>query len=321
MNIQNTELLIIGGGPAGLTAAQYGARAGLSVLVLEHLALGGQVLLIDRLENYPGLPSYTRGADFAGVLRGRAEELGAVFLSDSAASLSRAGGRFRAALQGGGNLEAQAVIAASGAKHRAMGIPGEDEFRGLGVSYCAACDGPFFRGKKILVVGGGDAACDEARFLSRLSPRVILIHRREKLRAQKAIAERTLKNSNIEVRFNTRILEIRGAGRVSSAVFERVDTGERYEENTAAVFIFIGAIPETAFLAGLASGSDAPPLLDTEGYILTDQSMAASVPGLFAAGDVRSSPFRQVVVAAGEGAVAAHSAAAYIDALKSEAYR
>jgi thioredoxin reductase (NADPH) len=321
MNTPDAELIIIGGGPAGLTAAQYGARANLPVLVIEQLAPGGQALLIDKLENYPGIAPDTGGYDFAEGLRRRAEELGAAFLSDSVESLTKEGDRFRLTLGSGGTLEAPAVIIATGAKHRTLGISGEAEFYGRGVSYCAVCDGPFFKDKKIFVVGGGDAACDEARYLSRLSPRVVLIHRRDRFRAQKAIAERTLNNPNIEVRFNTRMLEIRGDRQVSSALLERIDKGERYEEDAAAVFIFTGTVPQTAFISGPGSDAGVALEFDENGYIVTDQTMAAAVPGLFAAGDVRASSFRQVVVAAGEGAVAAHSAAAYIDALKGEAYR
>jgi thioredoxin reductase (NADPH) len=315
MNIPEAELIIIGGGPAGLTAAQYGARANLPVLVVEQLAPGGQALLIDKLENYPGIAPDTSGYDFAEILRRQAEEFGAGFLSDSALSLEKKGDRFRLTLGSGGILEAPAVIIATGTRHRTLDIPGEAEFYGRGVSYCAVCDGPFFKNKKIFVVGGGDAACDEALYLSRLSPQVALIHRRDRFRAQKAIAERTLSNPNIKVRFNTRMLEIRGDRQVSSVVLERIDTGEQYEEDAAAVFIFTGTIPQTAFISGPV------PEFDENGYIVTDQSMATTLPGLFAAGDVRAAPFRQVVVAAGEGAVAAHSAAAYIDALKGESYR
>jgi thioredoxin reductase (NADPH) len=307
------ELVIIGGGPAGLTAAQYGARANLSVLVVEQLAAGGQALLIDRLENYPGIAPDKSGYDFAEDLRRQAEGFGAEFLSASAASLEKAGDGFRIGLEGGGVLEASAVIIATGTKHRTLDIPGEREFYGRGVSYCATCDGPFFRDKKIFVVGGGDAACDEAQYLSRLSSQVTLVHRRDRFRAQKALAERTLRNPRIDVRFNTRVVEIRGDKQVGSVVLERVDTGERSGEAAAAVFVFAGTVPQAAFVTGLER--------DESGYIVTDQAMAASAPGLFAAGDVRATPFRQVVVAAGEGAVAAHSAAAYIDALKGEAYR
>jgi thioredoxin reductase (NADPH) len=314
---QEADLLVIGAGPAGLTAAQYGARASLRVLVIEQLAPGGQVLNIDVLENYPGNVGLSAnggpgepksGYDFAQDLHRQAEAFGASFLMEAAVTLRKEGDWFILGLANGETRRAKAVILASGARHRTLDIPGEAEFSGRGVSYCATCDGPFFKGKKIFVVGGGDAACDEAQYLSRLSPRVVLIHRRDQFRAQKALAERVLKNPHIEVRLNTIMKEIRGEAKVRSVLLEKTDTGERYEDDADAVFVFTGIVPQTAAAAGLAGLE-----FDANGYLVTDQNMAASVPGLFAAGDVRSSPFRQVVVAAGEGAVAAHKAAEYLD--------
>ncbi|MDR2020970.1 MAG: FAD-dependent oxidoreductase [Treponema sp.] len=325
----DADLLIIGAGPAGLTAAQYGARANLPALVLEQLAPGGQALLIDRLENYPGcLPGaegeIKSGFDFSQDLYRQAESFGARFMTESALSITaETGGNnsryFAAALGNAKTLRALAVIIATGSKHRTLDIPGEAELYGRGVSYCATCDGPFFKGKRIFVVGGGDAACDEARYLSNLTDTVVMIHRRDRFRAQKVLAERTLKNPRIEVRFNTRILEIRGTNsaggdHVSSVLLERVDRREQYEESADAVFIFAGTLPQSSLINQLGVKTD------ENGYIITDQSMASSVPGIFAAGDVRSGAFRQVVVAAGEGAAAAHSAVLYIDALKGEAY-
>ncbi|MDR1637493.1 MAG: FAD-dependent oxidoreductase [Treponema sp.] len=320
---ENWDLIIIGAGPAGLTAAQYGARANLRTLVLEQLAPGGQALLIEALENYPGNvgltdPGGTRiaeprtGFEFAQDLQRQAEAFGARILTEQVTGLRKEGDRFVLTLGNGETRAAGAVILATGAEHRLLGIPGEKEFTGRGVSYCATCDGPFFRNKRIFVAGGGDSACDEAQYLSRLSSQVVLVHRRDRLRAQKALAERTLKNPRIEVRFNTVIREIRGEGKVSSLVLERSDnagkgTGETWEEGADAVFVFVGAAPRSS----LAFKAEK----DENGYILTSQGMESSVPGLFAAGDVRSSPFRQVVVAAGEGAVAAHCAAGYLDAL------
>ena len=334
----DADLIIIGAGPAGLTAAQYGARANLKTLVIEELAPGGQMLLIDVLENYPGnverrgengelLAAPRTGYDFSGDLRRQAESFGAVFLSETVSSLEKAGDLFIAGLANGEKRAAPAVIMATGSTHRYLDIPGEQEFAGRGVSYCATCDGPFFKNKKIFVVGGGDAACDEAQYLSRFTPRVILIHRRDRFRAQKALAERVTRNPNIEVRFNTIMREIKGenpaagerpamARKVNAVILERTGedgkgTGEAYEESADAVFIFTGTAPRTDLVSsgGVRAG------LDANGYVVTDQNMASSVPGLFAAGDLRAGAFRQVVVAAGEGAVAAHSAAEYIDGL------
>ena len=312
--MNEVDLIIIGAGPAGLTAAQYGARANLSVLVLEHLAPGGQALLIDVLENYPGIAPGKTGFEFGEDLRRQAEGFGAKFSSESAQALVKERDAFTVTLAKGQTLSAPAVILATGAKHRTLDIPGEKEFSGRGVSYCATCDGPFFRNKKVFVVGGGDAACDEAMFLSRLTREVIMIHRRERFRAQKALAERTLVNPNIKVRFNTVMKEIKGeGGKVSSVVLGAAQVEEVYEEGTEGVFIFTGIVPQTSLVSSIAK-------MDESGYVVTDQGMATSLPGLFAAGDVRATPFRQVITAAGDGAVAAHSAAAYIDGLRGEAY-
>jgi thioredoxin reductase (NADPH) len=252
---------------------------------------------------------------------------GASFLTESVLSLKKEGDVFAAGLSNGEVRKAPAVIIAAGAKHRTLGVPGEQEFTGRGVSYCASCDGPFFRNKKIFVVGGGDAACDEARYLSRLSQMIVLVHRRDRFRAQKALAERVLHDPNIEVRFNTAIKEIRGGQKVSSVILERTGNdgkgrGETCEEAADAVFVFAGITPQSTLVGGGETGGE-PGLraeLDGNGCILTDQKMASSVPGLFAAGDVRSGSFRQVVVACGEGAIAAHSAAEYIDEIRGLQY-
>ncbi|MDR2758981.1 MAG: thioredoxin-disulfide reductase [Spirochaetaceae bacterium] len=309
----DADLLILGAGPAGLTAAQYGARANLKVLVIEQLAPGGQTLFIDKLENYPGNIGEKSGFEISQDMHRQAELFGAVFLTETVTALEKEGGGFKITLGNNEIRRGLGVIIATGSKYRTLNIPGEKEFYGRGVSYCATCDGPFFKNKRIMVVGGGDAACDEAQFLSHLSDQVMLVHRRERLRAQRALAERVLHNPGIETRFNTRLLEIRGQqGKVTSVVLEKTETGKKYEEETDGVFIFVGTLPQSTLVSGVEK--------DENGYIITNQNMETSVPGLFAAGDVRASPFRQVVVAAGEGAIAAHRAAGYIDTIKGEAY-
>jgi len=316
----DADLIIIGAGPAGLTAAQYGARSNLSVLLLEQLAPGGQMLVIDALENYPGIALGKTGFELSADMHRQAEAFGAKFVNEQALTLSKEGESFNVGLGNGQTRSARAVILATGTKHRTLDIPGERDFSGRGVSYCATCDGPFFKSKKIFVVGGGDAACDEAQYLSHLSSQVILVHRRERFRAQKALADRVLHNPNIQVRFNTVMREIRGTpgGKVTSVVLDTTQGKSGSEESADAVFVFAGTIPQTSLVAGEQGGLKVD--LDAAGYIITDECMASSVPGLFAAGDVRVTPFRQVVTAAGDGAVAAHSAAAYIDSLKGEAY-
>jgi len=318
MSDNYADLLIIGAGPAGLTAAQYGSRANLKVLVIEQLAAGGQVLAIDILENYPGnveqfdaagnvVSGIKSGFDFAMDLHKQAENFGASFLSGSVGSIKKENDIFKVSLTDGTIYKISSVIIATGAKPRLLGVPGEKEFSGKGVSYCATCDGNFFRNKKIFVVGGGDAACDEARYLSRLTDKVILIHRRDSFRAQKALVERTLNNPNIKVRYNTVINEIKGSAKVSSVILADTKTGEVYEEETDAVFIFAGTVPQSELTRGIGAA------LDENGYIITNQKMETNIKGLFAAGDIRSGAFRQVITAAADGAVAAHNAAEYID--------
>jgi thioredoxin reductase (NADPH) len=301
---RNIDLLIIGGGPAGLTAAQYGARAGLETVCVEQMAVGGQALMIDLLENYPGYLGEQSGYQLMQDMHKQAESFGAEFIFDSISSLWQNGGGFAVELLCGDVIQASAVILATGAGHRTLDVPGENKFIGRGVSYCASCDGPFFKNKKIFVAGGGDAACDEARFLSRISPSVTILCRRAEFKAQRELARRVMSDKKIEVRFNTRIKEIKGNEKVSTVIIENVKTGVVNEEAADAVFVFAGIVPET----GLITGAGPQPKFDKAGFVLTDQRMETSVKGLFAAGDVRSSPFRQVIVACGEGAVAAHSA-------------
>jgi len=307
------DLIIIGAGGAGLSAAQYGARGNLRTLVLEEVASGGQALLIDGLENYPGFPEPINGYDFTQKMEEQARKFGAEFENASVTSIAKDGHLFRLETDKG-TLTAPTVILATGAVHKSLGVPGEAELAGHGVSYCATCDGPFFKAKRMLVVGGGDAACDEAMYLAHLASGVLMIHRRDKFRAQKSLASRVLANPKIEVRFNTELRKIEGDKLVSRAkLFNNVSRKE-CEEQVAAVFIFIGSDPKSA----LASSLGVP--LDEVGYVKTNERMETVVPGLYAAGDVRATPFRQLVVAASEGAIAAHAAGQYIDELKGEKY-
>jgi thioredoxin reductase (NADPH) len=206
------------------------------------------------------------------------------------------------------------VILATGAVHRSLGVPGESELAGHGVSYCATCDGPFFKNKRMVVVGGGDAACDEAMYLAHLASGVLMIHRKDRFRAQKALASRVLGNPKIEVRFNTELRKIEGSPKVSKVRLFNNASGKESEEEAAAVFIFIGSDPKSSLVAAFDVK------LDDVGYVETNQRMETGVPGLYAVGDVRASPFRQLVVAASEGAIAAHAAGQYIDELKGEQY-
>ncbi|MDC7225101.1 MAG: FAD-dependent oxidoreductase, partial [Spirochaetales bacterium] len=280
-------------------------------LVVEEMATGGQALTIDDLENYPGFAGGVSGFQFSDDMRAQAEKFGTQFKSASVKEITKEGSDFvvKTARE---EISAPALVFATGAKHRHLGVPGEEEFAGRGVSYCATCDGPFFKGKKILVVGGGDAACDEAVYLSKLSDQVKIIHRRDRFRAQKAVADRVINDPKIEVSFNTVCEEIRGDQKVNKVVLKDTVTGETREEEMDAVFIFVGTIPQTQ----IAPEVD----LDDMGYIKTNQKMETSLPGFYAVGDVRDTPFRQVITACADGAVAAHVASNYIDEMRGEAY-
>lgn len=306
------DMLIIGAGAAGLAAAQYGARSNLDVLVVEEMAPGGQALLISDLENYPGFPKPVNGFQFAMDMQKQAENFGAKFMTASVKSLKKEDNVFMVETSKE-TIEAKTLVLATGAKHRHLEVPGEEEFAGRGVSYCATCDGPFFKNKKILVAGGGDAACDEAVYLSKLTDTVVLVHRRDRFRAQKAIADKVLNNVNIEVRFNTVVKEIKGdEKKMNRILLAKTDSDEEYEEEFDALFVLVGSIPQTQLVPDLEKNE--------AGYVKTNDHMESSVKGLYAVGDVRDTLFRQLITAAADGALAAHSASAYIDDLKGEAY-
>ena len=315
------DLIIIGAGTAGLSAAQYAGRSNLKTLVIEEQNEGGQAVLINILENYPGLGEPISGYEFSANLKKQAIEFGAEIISAKVLGIGKKNASFTVSVERTGAenevLQARTVVLATGANHRQLGIPGEEEFCGKGVSYCATCDGPFFRNKHIVIVGGGDSACDEAGFLAHLTDRITMIHRKDRFRAQKALAERPLHNPHITARFNTVPIEIHGtggnAGKVTSILIENTVTKEREELPCDAVFVFIGMTPRTE-LATLAK-------TDESGYLITDENMQTSIHGLFAAGDVRSKPFRQIVTAASDGAIAAHSASSCIDEDRCEAYK
>ena len=298
MNSEKYDYVIIGAGCAGLASAQYAARGGLSVLVLDVAGAGGQVLQISELENYPGVFPAVDGATYMMTMQKQAEAFGAKVVQENVLSIDKLGGAFIVKTKKA-SYEAACLCIATGAIHRNLGVPGEKELSGRGVSYCATCDGPFFRDKKIVVVGGGDSACSEAIYLSTLSDDVSIIHRRDKFRAQQAVIDKML-SAGVKPVYDSIVKEIKGDGRVQSVIIENVKTGAQTELATDAVFIFTGMLPQTELVEMLPK--------DPSGYILTDENMETSVPGLFAAGDVRSKPFRQVVTAVSDGAIAAHVA-------------
>ena len=303
------DIIIVGAGAAGMAAAQYACRANLKVLVIEEKAPGGQTILIDSLENYPGYAEPINGFEFSENMRKQAAGFGAEFTTAKTEALTKNADASFTVKTSDKTYTALTVIIATGAEHRSPGIQGEQELRGRGVSYCATCDGPFFRKKHIVVVGGGDAACDEALFLSNLTDTVTMIHRRDSFRAQKALVTRTLNNPHIKAIFDTTVKEIKGSTAVTSVILQNVKTKEEQELACDAVFFFVGMKPNTELVPDAEK--------DAAGYIVTDEDMRTSVEGLYAAGDVRAKSFRQVVTAVADGAIAAHTAAAYIDNLRS----
>lgn len=294
------DLIILGAGPAGLTAAIYARRAGLSTLVIEKESHGGQMKLTDAIENWPGTIS-VNGFDLGSQFHDQALKLGTEFKSALAEGLRLEHDR-RFVLTSAGEIEAGAVIVATGASFRQLGIPGEREFTGRGVSYCAVCDAPFYRGQTVAVVGGGDSAVKEAEYLTRFADKVYLVHRRGEFRAGRYVVEKALANPKIETLLHHVALEISGnqAG-VESLRLRDVRSNEEKTLAVAGVFAFVGIAPHSKFLGGLLETSP-------EGWIVTDHHLSTSRPGIFAAGDVRDTDLRQVITAAADGARAAMSA-------------
>ena len=298
MENETFDYIIIGAGPAGLSSAQYAARGGLKTLVLEAMGEGGQVAQIADLENYPGVYPAVNGFDFIQVMKEQALAFGAVIKNVQVSSIDKTGDNFVIKTHDT-IFTSRALCIATGAVHKNLGVPGEKEFTGRGVSYCATCDGPFFKNKKIVVVGGGDSACSEAVYLSNISKDVKIIHRRDSFRAQKAVVDKMLA-AGVEPVYDTVVKSINGNMKVESVTIENVKTGEQSQLPCDVVFIFAGMAPQTELVEMLKK--------DAGGYILTDENMQTSIPGLFAAGDVRAKPFRQIVTAVNDGAIAANAA-------------
>ncbi len=297
------DLIIIGGGPAGLTAAIYALRAKLKTLVLEKEIVGGQIAVSDVIENYPGFPSIS-GRELTEKFEAHAKGFG-MEVKFAMVENIELDGKIKVLKTSEGELRAKAVIVASGAKPRMLGVPGEKEFFGKGVSYCATCDGPFFKGQRITVVGGGDTAVKDAVFLSRIAKEVHIVHRRDELRAEKILAERAIEIPNIEIHWSHILKEVIGDKMgVNGVMLEDLKTGEAKKLEVEGAFIFVGINPITDFV-------DVEK--DERGFIKTNQRMETSVPGILAAGDCRTTPLPQVSTAVGDGAIAAFVAQSYID--------
>ncbi|HLA51024.1 MAG TPA: thioredoxin-disulfide reductase [Thermodesulfobacteriota bacterium] len=296
------DVIIIGGGPAGLTAGIYAQRARLKTLLLEKEMVGGQIAVSDVIENYPGFPSIS-GADLMEKFEGHAKGLGLEIRMTDVIAVEDMGKEVIVKTSEG-DLTARTVIVATGAKPRKLGISGEKEFTGKGVSYCATCDGPFFKGQRVLVIGGGDTAVKEAVYLSRIAGKVYIVHRRDQLRAEKIIQEKALSIPNIEMLWSHVLKEIKGKKGVEKVVLQNLKDNSLKEIDAEGVFIFTGINPTTDFV-------DVEK--DKSGFIKTGQDMQTSVKGIFAAGDCRTTPLKQVSTAVGDGAIAAFMAEKYIE--------
>nr|WP_270808258.1 thioredoxin-disulfide reductase [Clostridium fessum] len=300
------DIIIIGSGPAGLSAAIYAQRACLDTIVIEKNGIsGGQVLNTWEVDNYPGFPGVT-GFELSRQFREHANKLGARVVQDEVVQVELSGNVKKVVCEEE-TYEARCVILASGAHHRTLEVPGEEELRGAGVSYCATCDGAFFRGRTVAVVGGGDAALEDAIFLARMCEKVYIVHRRDKLRGAKRLQERVQALENIEFVWNSETVAIEGNAQVEALRLRQTKTGEERRLDVDGVFIAVGIAPESELYAGQLE-------LDEQGYIRADESGQTSVPGVFAAGDVRTKALRQILTAASDGANCVASAERYLQA-------
>ncbi len=302
------DLIIIGAGPAGLTAGLYAARARLKTLMLEKLSPGGQVLMTDWVENYPGFPDGISGFELMDKMRRQAEKFGLDIKSTEVSRLDVLKEKQILATDNG-TLESKAIILACGATPQRLGIEGESLLTGKGVSYCATCDGPFYREQEVAVIGGGDTAVEEALFLTKFASKIYLVHRRDKLRATKLLQERAWSEEKIEIIWDSIPKRIVGEAGVEGIDLKNVKTGEESHLPVQGVFVFIGYRPNNELVKNLLE-------LDDRGFVVTNKFMETSEVGVFAAGDVRSKLLRQISTAVGDGATAAFAAERYLESLK-----
>lgn len=304
------DVIIAGAGPAGMTAAVYASRANLDTLMLERGIPGGQMANTEDVENYPGY-DHILGPDLSTKMFEHAQKFGAEYAYGDIKEVID-GKEYKTVVAGNKEYKARAVIITTGAQYKKIGVPGEQELSGRGVSYCAVCDGAFFKGKELVVIGGGDSAVEEGVYLTRFASKVTIIHRRDELRAQKILQQRAFDNEKIEFIWDTEIKSINDKdGKVGSVTLFNKLTGEESEFSTDGVFIYIGMVPLSGPFKSLG-------ITNSEGYIETNDNMETKVPGIFAAGDIREKMLRQIVTATGDGSIAAQSAQHYIENLLEE---
>jgi len=301
------DVIIIGGGPAGLTAGLYTSRGRLKSLLIEKAFTGGQVMTTEWIENYPGFEDGISGTELSQKMEKQATKFGLEIIQGAVTSISLNNKIKKITLEDNKQYEAKSIILATGSNPRPLKIEGEDAYRGRGVSYCATCDGAFFRNEKLAVIGGGDSAVEEGIFLTKFADTVYIIHRRDLLRAAKVVQERAFANPKMKFVWNSVPEKIEGDDRgVKTIHIKNVITGERSALEVAGVFIYVGYNPNTEFLKGLV-------VLNESNYVVTDENMSCSTLGIFAAGDVRAKPLKQIATAVGDGAIAGVSAEKYIE--------
>lgn len=299
------DIIIVGGGPAGLTAGLYASRARLRTLLIEKGLPGGQMTTTELIENYPGFPQGVTGDELSRIMEEQAKRFGMEMVNDEAVEVTLEGELKKVTTQED-LFFSRALIVSTGAEYKKLGVPGEESFQGRGVSYCATCDGAFFRDRPVVVVGGGDSALTEANFLTKFVKELTIVHRREALRATKIYQERALSNPKIKFLWNSVVEEIKGDTVVRSVVVKNVKTREMQTLETEGVFLFVGLVPRTQFLKGLIQ-------LDESGYIPTNENCETPISGIFAAGDCRKKLLRQVSTSVGDGATAAFAAEKYLE--------
>lgn len=304
------DVIIAGAGPAGMTAAVYASRANLDTLMIERGIPGGQMANTEDVENYPGYESIL-GPDLSTKMFEHAKKFGAEYAYGDIKEVID-NGNYKTVVAGSKTYQTKALIITTGAQYKKLGIEGETELGGRGVSYCAVCDGAFFKQKNLVVIGGGDSAVEEGIYLTRFADKVTIVHRRDQLRAQKIIQQRAFENEKIDFIWNTVVHKINGPeGKVSSVSLENLETGEQYDFDADGVFIYIGMVPLSEPFKSLG-------ITNEDGYIPTNEHMETEIPGIFAAGDIREKTLRQIVTATGDGSIAAEAAIKYIEDLDEE---